>query len=248
MKLKILGTGTATPSLQRASSSCLLSTTWGTILVDIGPSVVRRLLEYGHTTDDVDMIVLTHFHPDHTVDLATFLFASNYGDITREKPLILLGGRGLEGFYENFVRLYRWLSPVGYDLILKSLPAGEWSLGKVSIKTSKSNHNPESIAVRVTEGKNRAKSGAKSIVFTGDTDFSKELVALAARADLVVSECSFPERKVQGHLNLADLQRIVKEAKPKQVVLSHLYPDWEAFDGVLHAPLLLGIDGLEIEL
>ncbi len=94
MKLKILGTGTATPSLQRASSSYLLSTAWGNILVDIGPSIVRRLLEYGHTTDDVDMIVLTHFHPDHTVDLATFLFASNYGDVTRKKPLILLGGRG----------------------------------------------------------------------------------------------------------------------------------------------------------
>lgn len=244
MKLKILGTGTATPSLQRASSSYLLSTTWGTILVDIGPSVVRRLLEYGYTTDDVDMVVLTHFHPDHTVDLATFLFASNYGDVERKKPLILLGGRGLEEFYENYVRLYRWLSPVGYDLILKSLPAGEWSLGEVSIKTSKSNHNPESIALRVTEGK----SEAKSIVFTGDTDFSEDLVALADGADLMVSECSFPEKKVKGHLNLADLRRIVKEAKPRQVILSHLYPDWEAFDGVLHAPLLLGIDGLDIEL
>jgi ribonuclease BN (tRNA processing enzyme) len=244
MTLKILGTGTATPSLQRASSSYLLSTTWGNILVDIGPSVVRRLLEYGYTTDDVDMVVLTHFHPDHTVDLATFLFASNYGEVTRKKPLILLGGQGLEGFYENFVRLYRWLSPVGYDLILKSLPAGEWSLGEVSIKTSKTNHNPESIALRVTEGKREG----KRIVFTGDTDFSKDLVALAEGADLMVSECSFPERKVKGHLNLADLQRIVKEAKPRQVILSHLYPDWDAFDGVLHAPFLLGIDGLDIEL
>jgi ribonuclease BN (tRNA processing enzyme) len=243
MKLKILGTGTATPSLQRGSSSYLLSTTWGSILVDIGPSVVRRLLEYGQTTDDIDMIVLTHFHPDHTVDLATFLFASNYGDVTRKKPLILLGGRGLKGFYKNLVHLYRWLSPIGYDLILKSLPAGEWSLGEVSITTSKSNHNPESIALRIEEGK----SGAKSIVFTGDTGFSKRLVALTAHADLMVSECSFPERKVRGHLNLAALQRIVKEAKPRQVILSHLYPDWETFGGVLQTPLLLGIDGLEVE-
>jgi ribonuclease BN (tRNA processing enzyme) len=216
MKLKILGTGTATPSLQRASSSYLLSTRWGKILVDIGPSIVRRLLECGYAINDVDMIALTHFHPDHTVDLATFLFASNYGDVTREKPLVLLGGRGLEEFFNNLVRLYRWLSPVKYDLILKSLPAGEWSLGDLSIKTSSSNHNPESIALRIAE--------TKSVVFTGDTGFSKDLIALAARADLLVSECSFPERKVRGHLNLAVLQKIVKEAKPRQVILSHLYP------------------------
>lgn len=240
MRLKILGTGTATPSLQRASSSYLLSTTWGRILVDIGPSVVRRLLEYGHTTNDVDLIALTHFHPDHTVDLATFLFASNYGDVTRKKPLILLGGRGLEEFYKNFVHLYRWLSPVGYDLVLKSFPAGEWSLGDLSIKTSKSNHSPESIVLRVKEG--------KSVVFTGDTGFSKDLIALAAHADLLVSECSFPKRKIRGHLNLSALQRIVKEAKPRQVILSHLYPEWDSFEGVLRAPLLLGVDGLDIEI
>ena len=240
MKLKILGTGTATPSLRRASSSYLLSTTWGGILVDIGPSVVRRLLECGHTTNDIDMIALTHFHPDHTVDLATFLFASNYGDETRKKPLILLGGRGLKEFYKKFVRLYRWLSPVGYDLVLKSLPAGEWDLGGLSIQTSRSSHNPESIALRLRE--------EKSVVFTGDTGFSKDLVALAAQADILVSECSFPDRKVRGHLNLAALQRIVNEAKPRQVILSHLYPEWDTFEGTLRAPLLLGFDGLDIDL
>jgi glyoxylase-like metal-dependent hydrolase (beta-lactamase superfamily II) len=174
------------------------------------------------------------------VDLATFLFASNYGEETRKKPLILLGGRGLEEFYKNLVRLYRWLSPVEYDLVLKSLPAGEWDLGGLSIQTSRSSHNPESIALRLREG--------KSVVFTGDTGFSKDLIALAAHADLLVSECSFPERKIRGHLNLAALQRIVKEAKPRQVILSHLYPEWDTFEGTLHTPLLLGFDGLDIDL
>ncbi len=248
MKLKILGTGTATPSLRRVSSSYLLSTVWGNILVDIGPSVVRRLLEYGYTTDDADMIVLTHFHPDHTVDLATFLFASNYGDVVRRKPLTLLGGQGLEEFYEHYVRLYRWLSPTGFELVLKSIPAGEWLLGEVSIRTSRTCHNPESIALRITEAKIGDRDRENSIVFSGDTGYSKELVALADGADLMVSECSFPERKVQGHLNLADLQRIVEEARPHRVILSHLYPEWESFGGILHAPLLLGVDGLEMEL
>jgi ribonuclease BN (tRNA processing enzyme) len=240
MKLKSLGTGTATPSLERLSSSYLLLTNWGTILIDIGPSVVRRLLEYGYGVNDVDMIVLTHFHPDHTVDLATFLFASNYGEELRTKPLILLGGKGLERFFRNFVRLYRWLSPSGYELTITSLPAGALHLEGISITTCRVNHNPESIGLRVDE--------AASIVFTGDTGYARDLVALAAGAGLLVAECSFPERKVRGHLNLSALQRIVREARPGQVILSHLYPEWDAFRGVLSAPLLLGVDGLELEL
>ncbi len=244
MKLKILGTGTATPSLQRAPSSYFLATDWGNILVDIGPSIVRRLLEYGHTTDEVDLIALTHFHPDHSVDLATFLFASNYGETQRTKPLTLLGGQGLEKFYDKFVEVYRWLSPRGYDLVLKCLPSGAWRLGELLIRTSATNHNPESIALRVEEGKKKP----KSIVFTGDTGFSSDLVGLVSGADVLVSECSFPQKNVSGHLNLKNLQNIVEAAKPRKVILSHLYSDWETFRGVLQPPLLLGFDGLDLRI
>jgi ribonuclease BN (tRNA processing enzyme) len=240
MKLTILGTGTATPSLQRASSSYLLSTTWGEILVDVGPSVVRRLLEYGYSTNDIDLVALTHFHPDHTADLATLLFASNYGDVRRAKPLILLGGSGIERFFRNLVRLYRWVAPTHYDFSIKSLPAGEWELGPVSITTCRSNHNPESIGLRVADG-------GKSVVFTGDTGFSRNIATLASGTDVLVSECSFPERKVRGHLNLSALQKIVRQAKPRRVILAHLYPDWDTSQRALEAPLHLGVDGLELQ-
>jgi ribonuclease BN (tRNA processing enzyme) len=171
------------------------------------------------------MIILTHFHPDHSVDLATFLFASNYGDVKRDKPLKLLGGNGLDGFFRKYVRLYRWLAPVGYELTITSLPTGNLSLGPVTIRTAKANHNPESIALRVEE--------KRSVVFTGDTAYSRHLVDLAQQSDVLVAECSFPERKVRGHLNLATLQRIVNKARPRQVILSHLYPDWDRFQKAL---------------
>lgn len=101
-------------------------------------------------------------------------------------------------------------------------------------------HRKESIGVKV--------QAAKTIAFTGDADYSASLVSLAKGADLLVSECSFPDLKVEGHLNLAVLQKVVKKAKPEQVILSHLYPEWERFRGVLQAPFLLAEDGLEITL
>jgi len=239
MKVKVLGTGTCVPSLQRSSSSYLVQTKQLNILIDVGPSVVRRLLEYGFTTRDVDVIVLTHFHVDHTADLSTFLFASNYDVEARTKELLVLGGDGLHDFYRGLLAVYPWLLPRSYEISLREMSKGTLNKGGLFITTAQMEHNNESIGVRVEE--------RKSVTFSGDTDYTKNLIKLASGNDLLIAECSFPERKVDGHLNLEILQKIVDEANPKRVLISHLYPEWDDFSGVLHAPYLLGEDGMEIE-
>lgn len=241
MKVRFLGTGTGTPSLHRLSSSYLLSTPWGSVLIDVGPSVVRRLLEFGFTVENIDIILLTHFHPDHTADLATFLFACNYGEPRRTKDLLLLGGQGLELFFKRLCLVYPSIKPKGYSLTIRSMVRDVWPLWDgVVVETVPMRHRKESIAVKFR--------GKKTIVFTGDTDYSGDLVSFVKEADLLVSECSFPDLKAKGHLNLAALEKIVERAKPKQVILSHLHSEWETFRGVLHAPFLLAEDGLEITL
>lgn len=239
MKIRVLGTGTCVPSLQRCSSSYLLQTKRLNILVDVGPSIVRRLLEYGFSTRDIDAIILTHFHVDHTADLSTFLFASNYDVEARTKPLTIIGGPGINDFFENLIKVYRWLMPKSYELFLREEGDCTLNLEDFVIAVTRVEHNDESIAIRIEEH--------KSVTFSGDTDYTKNLVKLASGTDLLIAECSFPERKVDGHLNLETLQKIVDEANPKRVLISHLYPEWDDFHGVLHAPYLLGEDGMEIE-
>jgi ribonuclease BN (tRNA processing enzyme) len=239
MKIKVLGTGTCVPSLQRSSSSYLVQTKQLNILIDVGPSVVRRLLEYGFTTRDIDVIVLTHFHVDHTADLSTFLFASNYDVEARTKELSVVGGDGLHDFYRGLLAVYPWLLPRSYEISLREMSKGTLNKGGLVVTTAQMDHNNESIGVRFEE--------RKSVTFSGDTDYTKNLIKLASGTDLFIAECSFPERKVDGHLNLEILQKIVDEANPKRVIISHLYPEWDDFSGVLHAPYLLGEDGMEIE-
>ncbi|MCX7966172.1 MAG: ribonuclease Z [Syntrophorhabdaceae bacterium] len=240
MKIKILGTGTSIPTLTRLSSSYLVITKGKHILVDIGPSVVRRLLEFGYAVNDIDAVLLTHFHVDHTADLSTLLFACNYGIEPRYKPLLLLGGLGLKRFFKTMASIYPWIKPNYYELILKTLSHGEYFYDNILIKTIRVNHNRESIAIKITD--------RKSVVFSGDTSFSKNLIKLAHNTDLLIAECSFPERVVKGHLNLKSLQKIIEKAKPKKVILSHLYPDWDAYRGVLNEPCLIGEDGMELEI
>jgi ribonuclease BN (tRNA processing enzyme) len=239
MRLRVLGSGTAVPALRRLSSSYLVTVQGQNVLVDIGPSVVRRLLEKGFSVNEIDVIVITHFHVDHTADLSTFLFAANYGT-HRRKPLLILGGPGIHRFYGRLRSLYRWVAPKAYELTIKAMSRDAYEENGLCFETMKVNHNRESIGVKISKG--------KSIVFSGDTDYSTNLVALAGGADLLVAECAFPETKVKGHLNLATLERIVRAAKPKRVLLTHLYPEWDEYPGVLHAPILLAEDGLEIDL
>lgn len=240
MKIKILGTGTAIPSLKRLSSSYLVVTDTSNILVDVGPSVVRRLLEFGYKVDDIDAIFLTHFHVDHTADLSTFFFACNYGEIQRTKPLILAGGQGIFKFYSNLKKVYPWISPKSYELSVHSLSGKNLEISGVKVLASSVNHNKESIAIRIEK--------EKDVVFSGDTDYSTNLIKIAQKSDVLVVDCAFPERKVKGHLNLSVLDKIVKKAMPKKVLLSHLYPEWEDYKGVLHEPYLLAEDGMEISL
>ena len=240
MKIIILGTGTSVPSLHRNSSSYLVMTEKQKILVDIGPSVVRRLLEKGYTVNDIDIIMLTHFHVDHTADLSTFLFACNYGINPRKKPLMIIGGPGIHKFYRSLTKVYRWVLPNAYELTLKNILPHELKLDDITIKTVPVNHNRESVGISIRE--------KKRVVFSGDTDYSKNFVKLAFRADLLITECSFPVTKLKGHMNLAVLDRVIKAAQPERVIVSHLYPEWDTFKGILHKPCLLAEDGMKITL
>jgi ribonuclease BN (tRNA processing enzyme) len=182
--------------------------------------------------------MLTHFHVDHTADLSTFLFACNYGMNPRTRPLTIIGGPGIYKFYRSLLKVYHWLKPKSYELTMKNIINDELQHYDILIKTSPVNHNRESIGISIEE--------AKRVVFSGDTGYSNNLIKLAFKADLLITECSFPETKLKGHMNLDILGKVVKEAQPQKVILSHLYPEWDAFKGVLHSPYLLAEDGMEI--
>jgi ribonuclease BN (tRNA processing enzyme) len=238
MKIIILGTGTSVPSLSRSSSAYLLITEGQKILIDIGPAVVRRLLESGYMVNDIDIVILTHFHVDHSADLSTFLFACNYGIESRIKPLSLFGGPGVHKFYGGLLNVYPWISPNTYEIKLKSIYQGHEEINDVVINAAKVNHNKESIGISIEK--------EKKVVFSGDTDYSRNLTKIAYKADILITECSFPERKVKGHMNLNVLKKVVEKAQPERVIISHLYPEWDTFKGVLHSPYLLAEDGMEI--
>lgn len=68
MKLTLLGTGTPTPSLKRASSGYLIEIGGDVIVWDHGPGAHNRLLETGKRAVDVTHVFFSHLHYDHCCD------------------------------------------------------------------------------------------------------------------------------------------------------------------------------------
>lgn len=68
MKITLLGTGTPTPSLKRASSGYLIEVGDDLIVMDHGPGANRRLMETGRRAVEVTHVFFSHLHYDHCME------------------------------------------------------------------------------------------------------------------------------------------------------------------------------------
>jgi len=226
MELTILGSGTIVPSLVRWSPAHILRVGGKTVLIDLGPGTLRRMVEAGTQIPDIDVVCISHFHPDHIADFVPLIFASKYGMTGyRARDLAVVAPPGFGELYTGLIEVFGdWIVPEAYRLDIREATGDPIDLGSFSVTTAHANHNPESIAMRF-EG------DGSSLVYSGDTDRSDDLVALARGADLLLLECSFPDTmKVPGHLTPTEAGAIAREAGAKHLVLTHIYPPTDDVD------------------
>ena len=228
--MTVLGSGTCVPSLARSACALLMQVGASKLMFDAGPGSMRRLLEAGVRVQEITHLCITHFHPDHTGELAPLIFANKYPDASlRREPLTLMGGPGfldfmtrLEGVYGAWIKL-----DAGMDERIETPPDGRldyttegWRLETIPVR-----HNPESVAYRLSV------EGGPAVVYSGDTDYSENLVQLARNADMLICEAARPdEHPVSGHLTPSMAGRMATEAGARKLMLTHFYPDCEDVD------------------
>lgn len=219
MQVIILGSGTGAPSLRRNAPGLIIRRENQNLLFDTGPGIIRRLLEIGITYHDLDYIFYTHFHTDHTLDLASLLFAAKYALSLRTKKLNIIGPQGLERFYSSLLNLYGdVIRPEAYEVRLEEVGEQAIEAAGCEIRAMPMEHAPESLGYRV-------EAGGKAVAYSGDTDVCENIVKLGQNADILILDCSFPdEMKVKGHLIPREAAQIAKNCNCKKLVLSHLYP------------------------
>jgi ribonuclease BN (tRNA processing enzyme) len=250
--LQVLGSGGPELQTKRASSSYLI---WidgkARVLVDAGGGSALRFGESGAQMTDLDVILFTHLHADHTADLPALIKSSWFEDRKRPLPIYGPGGNRLMPSTVTFVRTlfdgtrgaYRYLgefiSPLdksSYKLEPRDISEPAPKIGVPRRKEPMilpvfNNEHMHVQAVTVAHGQLpalafRVDAGDKSIVFSGDTNGDGNgLSALAAGADLFVAHNAVAEGATGVeralHMPPSVIGQIAQAAKTKQLVLSH---------------------------
>ena len=230
LSVTILGSGTCVPSLRRSSCSALIETGGRKLVFDLGAGTMRRLLEVDTKISDVSFIFFSHLHPDHTGELVSFLFGSKYsGKERRQKPITFVAGRGFSEFYNGLKMVYgSWIELEPGLLNIVELDNNNYDsirFNEFTVESIPVEHNDESLAYRIT-----SRNGI-SVVYSGDTDFSNNLVALSKEADLLICESALPdELKVNGHLTPSLAGKIATMANVRKLMLIHFYPECDEVD------------------
>jgi ribonuclease BN (tRNA processing enzyme) len=251
LAITVLGSGSPLPHRSRASSSYLV---WlddrPSLLVDAGGGTVERLGRLGVDLTDLDAVLLTHLHIDHSGGLAPVVFGAWMQG--RSRPLALAGPAGREGTApgcRRFVDLLfgeegAWAYLGGWDGF--GLDVTEIDPDVARSPRPIDLPGPAAVsAVGVSHGGMpavafRIDHGGRSVAFSGDIDGgSASLVDLARGVDVLVHDQSLPGREGEhgdNHPPPDETGANAASAGAGHLVLSHLMPPAEeAMPAILDA-------------
>ena len=243
-ELVFVGTSDAFGAGGRRQSAYLLRSRSGSVLLDCGGSTVSGLAALGIARDEIDAVLVSHFHGDHFGGIPFLLIAALYED-ERRSPLWIAGPPGIEQ------RVRALASALGYSIEerewsfpihFQELRAGqEREVGPVRVDAFEVFHQPQTaphgLALRF---------GGQRLVYSGDTGFFPDLPDRVGDADLFVCECTYHDNGFEYHINHRELVARKHEFRCNRIILTHLGQEMLAHRG--RAAFETADDGLRVRL
>lgn len=244
VRLTVLGSGDAFGSGGRFHSAYLVEAPGATFLLDCGPSVLQALKRAQIPPERLDGVFLSHLHGDHFAGVP-FLFMDYRYESSRTRPFVVHGPPEVERRVQKlFSALYEKTAdePSPFPIVYRELtPATTIDLGGVRVTALRVPHVAELVSFAY-----RIEVGGKVLVYSGDTAWTEDLVALTHGADLFVCECSTWETKLDIHVSYPEVLTHAPALGCKRLLLTHLGS--EPLARLDEITLEVARDGMTIEL
>lgn len=242
-KLTILGCSDAFNADGRFHTCFLLEGGERKFLIDCGASSLQQIKAKTLTTNQIDGIIITHFHGDHFAGLPFFLMDA--ARVKRTRPLHIFSPTGGKDLAFNALKLFY----PGKESILETLPL-TWH----EYQTEKIISGPD-VQVQAFEVEHsavvkphalRVMFADKIVSYSGDTKWTNTLVKVAKNADVFLCDCTFFRSPENNHLNYTTLEKHRDELDCKRLILTHF--DEEMLENASEVQEEMAYDGQEIQL
>ncbi len=239
ISIEVLGSGGPEIGDKRASSAYLI---WidgkSRVLIDFGAGAMLRFEESDAKIEDLDIILLTHLHIDHTADIPSLLKASFFVD--RDRALRIFGpdsndmmpstttfidrlfatGVGAWQYMGDYLDGRSQFALKPYTIKMTKKPKVIYRKDGISISTISVHHGPiPALAYRIDIGKH-------SITISGDMNGSYHtLEKLAKGSDILIAHNAIPQNATgiaaDLHMTPLTIGLIAQKADVGRLVLSH---------------------------
>ena len=240
IKVTLLGTGCPPAVMNRFGPSILVEAGGQKFIFDAGRGALQRLNQAKVRWRDVNGVFLTHLHSDHVVGFPD-LWLTGWLTPGRDVPLPVWGPRGtkkmmshLEQAFEYDIRIRLYddrASPDGIVILAEDIAEGVvYEMGGVKITAFEVDHTPIKPAFGF-----RIDHAGRSVVLSGDTRTSENLIRHAQGVDLLIHEVASPETfqragtpperaksVIAHHVTPEQAGEVFSRTKPRLAVYSHI--------------------------
>lgn len=242
IKITLLGTGAPVPSMDRFGPSILIEAGDQKLLFDGGRGAAQRLWQLKIPLGQVNALFLTHLHSDHVVGIPdlwlTGWIPAPFG--RRERPYLIFGPSGTKEMSENLFKAFSW------DISTRNKEKNKADSGALLIGADiEQGYFWEKNGVKVTPFTVRHADfiesalgyridyQGRSVILSGDTRYSENLIRFAEGADVIIHEVAAAREQLSQnsplvnqilgfHTSPEDAGRIFEKVKPKLAVYSHI--------------------------
>jgi ribonuclease Z len=252
LRVILLGTGSGPPiRLDRYQTTTLVEAGGERLLFDCGRGVTVRLTQMKIPVGSVSKVFLTHLHSDHIVDLPD-LYLSGW-ILGRTDPFEVRGPAGTEKMMRYLQKAFDYDIHVrgdvdekhpkdGTKVVAKDIAQGVvYEKGGVKVTAFLVDHGP----VKPAYGY-RVDYAGHSVVLSGDTNFSENLIKYAQNADVLIHEAINPDvrrsRRV-GNESAEQVEAIIAHhtsAEQAGIVFARVKPRLAVFSHIANDDLITG--------
>lgn len=214
MKLIVLGNYGTFPGKDGACSGFLLQDKNFNVLIDAGNGTMGRLQRYIRI-EDLDAIILSHLHYDHTSDIYVLRYAveTKFALKTMQKLINVYAPGSPE---DEMNRLLNY-NVFNVSAISENMAV---NINNAEIRFFRMKHSIETYGVRV-------KYGEKVFAYSADTLYNDNIIHLAKDANLFLCESTATaydkSRSSIPHLSAMEAASAARDANVKKLLLTHFW-------------------------